>query len=82
MMPTPNYPMASFLPLFLFAIPTIIFSFILAKEKGKNILLWTLLAFIPVFNFLFLLYLVGATNKILEEKVDSLIKILNEKDIK
>ena len=74
---TPN-PMLSFLPLLLLTIPIAIISYHLAKEKGKNIVLWTLLSIMPFFNGMFLAYLIGAKNLIMEKKVDRLLEILDK----
>jgi hypothetical protein len=52
----------------------------LAKEKGKNVTLWTVLGIIPVVNTFALAYLVGAVNALLEKKVDRLLSLLEKKD--
>lgn len=46
----------------------------LAKEKGRNVVLWTVLGFIPVVNIFCMLFFVGAANLRLEEKIDRLFK--------
>ena len=48
----------------------------LAKEKGKNITLWTILGLVPAVNFYSLLYLLGAPSKVLEEKMDRILNLL------
>ena len=48
----------------------------LAKEKGKNITLWTILGLVPDVNFYSLLYLLGAPSKVLEEKMDRILNLL------
>ncbi len=46
----------------------------LAKEKGRNVLLWTILGFLPVVNIFCMWFFVGAANLRLEEKIDQLLK--------
>jgi len=48
----------------------------LAKEKGNNITLWTILGLVPAVNFYSLLYLLGAPSKVLEEKMDRILNLL------
>jgi hypothetical protein len=52
----PN-PLMSFLPLLILMIPLIFIIRKLAMEKGKNVILWTVLACIPVVNFVILWYI-------------------------
>jgi hypothetical protein len=62
-----------FLPLI---ITSILFMFIchsLAKEKGKDVTLWTILGLIPGINIYCLLYLLGASSTILEGKIDKIL---------
>ncbi len=46
----------------------------LAKEKGRNVVLWTVLGFIPVVNIFCMWFFVGAANLRLENKIDQLLK--------
>lgn len=50
----------------------------LAKEKGRNVILWTILGSLPVLSFLFIWYFVGAANLRLERKVDQLVQSLEK----
>jgi hypothetical protein len=50
----------------------------LAKEKSKDVALWTVLGVIPGVNYFVLLYLVGAPNTGLEEKIDKLLSLLQK----
>ena len=50
----------------------------LAREKGMSVSLWTLLGIVPVFNLFFLVYLVGATNRHVAEKLDKIEAKLEE----
>ena len=51
-------------------------------EKGKNVILWTVLACIPVVNFVILWYIVGTPSKIMEDKMDKILDALNKSDSK
>ncbi len=62
-----------FLPLIIISIPIMFICRSLAKEKGKNVTLWTILGLIPVINFYSLLYLFGASSTILEGKIDKIL---------
>ena len=58
------------LALFIFSI----IAHMLAKEKGRNVVLWTILGFIPVVNIFCMWFFVGAANLRLEKKIDQLLK--------
>ena len=47
----------------------------LAKDKGRNITKWTILACIPVVNYFCLIYFVGAANLRHERKIDAILKV-------
>lgn len=47
----------------------------LAREKGRNVTKWTILGFIPIVNFMCVLFFVGAANLRLERKLDELIEL-------
>lgn len=47
---------------------------LLAKEKGRNVVLWTVLGAIPMVNFFCMWFFIGATNLRLERKIDELLK--------
>jgi len=65
-----------FLPLVLISILLMFICRSLAREKGKNITLWTILGLVPAVNFYSLLYLLGAPSKVLEEKMDRILNLL------
>jgi hypothetical protein len=67
-------PLISFLPLILISIIFGIVAHMLAKEKGRNVVKWTILGFIPIVNIYCLFFFVGAANLRLEEKIDQLLK--------
>lgn len=67
-----------FLPLALISILIMFICRSLAKEKGKNVTLWTIFGLIPGINIYSLLYLFGASNTILEKKVDKILNLLQK----
>ncbi|MBK3519886.1 hypothetical protein [Carboxylicivirga marina] len=73
-------PILSFLPLLLIMIPLIFVIRKLAIEKGRDAVLWTILACIPFVNFIVLWYIVGTPNKRLEDKMDKILEALNKSD--
>ena len=75
----PN-PLTTFLPLILMIIPIVIVVYKLAKEKGKNVPLWTILASIPIVNIVSMFYIVGTINNKLEEKLDRIIEALDRNE--
>ncbi|TAJ06902.1 hypothetical protein DMA11_22130 [Marinilabiliaceae bacterium JC017] len=75
----PN-PLMQLLPLVLIMVPMIFVINRLAKEKGKNVTLWTILACIPFVNMIILPYIVGTPSKIQEDKINKIIKLLNKRD--
>ena len=77
----PN-PLISFLPLLIIMIPLIFIIRKLAMEKGKNVILWTVIACIPIVNFVILWYIVGTPSKIIEDKMDKILESLNKSDSK
>ncbi|WP_152521673.1 hypothetical protein [Marinimicrobium sp. LS-A18] len=48
---------------------------LLAREKGRNVTLWTILAVVPVVNFWCIAFFVGAANLRLERKIDKLLEL-------
>ncbi len=62
--------------LFIMCIPAGL-AFFLAKDKGRNIVQWTVLGLIPFLNLVFLLYFVSVTNLRLEGKLDRIISQLD-----
>lgn len=73
-------PMAAFLPMILIFLIIAIPVYKLAKEKGKNVVLWTVLACIPLVNIVSIIYIVGATNSRLEAKIDRLLKEIDKEE--
>jgi hypothetical protein len=67
----------SFLPLLIMSIPLGITSRKLAEEKGRNVTLWTVLGFIPILNYICIVFFIGAANLRIERKLDHLIERLH-----
>lgn len=66
----------SLLPLLLISLLITLVSYLLAKEKGRNVYLWTLLGAVPLVNLACIWFFVGAANIRLERKLDDLIERL------
>ena len=67
----------TFLPLIFMSLLMAISAYLLAKEKGRNVALWTVLALIPIVNFACIWFFIGASNLKLERKLDALMSQLN-----
>ena len=63
----------SVLPLLLSTLVFGVVAYSLAKEKGRKVALWTILGCVPVANFFFICFFIGAANLRLERKVDELL---------
>jgi len=66
----------SFVPLIILTIPLFFICRSLAQEKGRNVNLWSILGIIPAVNYFAVIYLVGAKNNILENKLDKIIELI------
>ena len=64
--------LVSFLPLILMSLLMAVAAHLLAKEKGRNVTKWTILALIPIVNFACIWFFIGASNLKLERKIDDL----------
>ena len=64
----------SLLPLLFMAVIFGVVAHMLAKEKGRNVVLWTVLGIIPIVNIFCIWFFVGAANLRLEKKIDQLLK--------
>lgn len=67
----------SLLPLIVMILIVGLTAHFLAREKGRNVVLWTILGCIPFINFFFIWFFVGATNLRLEKKLDLIIQKQN-----
>ncbi|MCB1669316.1 MAG: hypothetical protein R3E73_12230 [Porticoccaceae bacterium] len=68
--PSPILTLAMFA---IYSIPIAITAYKLAKEKGRNVKLWTVLGCLPIVSFICLPFFVGAANLQLEKKIDEII---------
>lgn len=68
----------SFLPLILMSLLMAIAANLLAREKGRNITKWTILALIPIVNFACIWFFIGAANLHTERKLDEILKRLDK----
>ncbi len=59
-------------------IPIVIVCRRLAKEKGRNVTRYTVLGIIPVVNLFALWYMIGASNKYSEEKIDRILSYIEK----
>lgn len=69
--------LASFIPVILMSVGIAISAHFLAKDKGRNVALWTFLALIPVVNVGCIWFFMGASNLRMERKIDALLNQLN-----
>ena len=76
------FQMMAFVPLLIVTIPLIFIIRTLAIEKGKDVTLFTVLACIPIVNFITMWYIVGTPSKRLEDKMDRILDALNRTDLK
>ncbi|WP_198972833.1 hypothetical protein [Xylophilus sp. ASV27] len=65
--------LASLLPLLLTSAVMGVTAFLLARDKGRNVTLWTVLGLIPFVNFLCFSFFIGAANLRAERKLDELL---------
>ena len=66
-------PLMSLLPLIIITIPVFFICRQLAKEKNKNVGKWTIIGLVPFVNYFAMLYLIGASNHQLEDKIDRML---------
>jgi hypothetical protein len=60
-------------PMLLVSLGFAVVAYKLAREKGRNVALWTVLGAIPVLNFVCIPFFVGATNLELARKLDEIL---------
>lgn len=72
----------SLFPLILMSLLMAIPAHLLAKEKGRNVTKWTILALIPMVNFACIWFFIGASNLKLERKIDDLSALLQSQSNK
>lgn len=62
----------SLMPIVFLFIPLAVIAFKIAKRRGRNGWLWALIALIPYFNLLFLLYLASLPETSLVERIEAI----------
>jgi hypothetical protein len=73
MEPNPYSGLLTFLPITLMSVFIAVTANLLAREKGRRVVVWTILGSIPIINFICLSYFIGAANLRLEAKLDRLL---------
>lgn len=63
-----------FVTLILFSGTIATVAFLLAREKGRNVALWTVLGAVPFVNFVCLWFFIGAANLRLESQIVQLVQ--------
>jgi hypothetical protein len=77
MQQSPTEVLISFVPLLIISLTVGFVARALAKEKGRNTALWTILGFIPLVNMVCMPFFIGAPNLRIEKKLDEIIEKLN-----
>jgi hypothetical protein len=77
MQPQDYDPLIQLIPMLLMSLGIAPVAYKLAKEKGRNVGLWTVLGAIPILNFICMWFFIGAANLRLEQKLDELNKRLS-----
>ena len=75
---TPASPLLMFLPLLIASMVMATIANILARQKGRSVVAWTVLGAIPFVNFLLAWYFAGAVNLRLEEQLDRIMATLGK----
>ncbi|CAA6696727.1 Unannotated [Lentimonas sp. CC19] len=75
----PPNTIAQFVPLIILCLAIAGTAFALAKDKGRNVPLWTVLGLIPVLNFFLIWYFVGASNLKHEAKLNEILARMNRR---
>jgi hypothetical protein len=59
-------------PMLMLSLGIVPVAYKLAREKGRNVTLWTILGAIPILNIVCVWFFIGAANLRLERKLDEL----------
>ena len=68
----------SFLPLILMSLLMAIAANVLARQRGRDVTKWTILALIPIVNFACIWFFIGAANLHTERKLDEILERLDK----
>lgn len=63
-----------FVPLLLLSVLVGVLAYLLAKEKGRNIPLWTIIGLIPFINFIAVSFFIGAANLKQERMLEEILQ--------
>ena len=63
----------AFVPLLIYSMVLGVTAYLLAKDKGRNVALWTTLGLIPIVNIFCIGYFIGSSSKKIEDKLDTII---------
>ncbi|MGH8530035.1 MAG: hypothetical protein ACRETN_09395 [Nevskiales bacterium] len=66
-----------FVPLLIISLALGVQGFLLAKDKGRSVVKWTVLGLTPLVNIFCIWYFVGASNLRQERKLDELVEKIN-----
>ncbi len=64
----------AFLPTLILSLVMAIPAGLLARDKGRNVFLWVVLAVIPLVNFAAILYFIGTPDRRVNEKLGRLLQ--------
>ena len=67
-----------FVPLLVLSLGLGFQALFLAKDKGRNVVLWAIVGFMPFVNFFCIWYLIGASNLRHEQKLDEILSRLQK----
>ena len=79
MQETPIEALMQFVPLLIFSCIGGFVARALAKDKGRNVVKWTILGFIPAVNLFCIPFFIGASNLRLERKMDTILEAMGQK---
>ncbi len=65
--------LVSFVPLLIYSLAFGLTSFLLAKNKGQNVVVWTILGLIPLVNMFCIGYFIGSSSKVTDDKLDKIL---------
>lgn len=71
-------PIVSLVPLITMLLPFFVLNFIVAKRKGENPVVMSLISFVPVLDMIISFYLISITDKAVYDKIDELMSKLDK----
>jgi hypothetical protein len=67
-----DFHLIQLVPMLVLSLGIMLVAYKLAKEKDRNVVLWTILGAIPILNIVCVWFFIGAANRRLERKLDDL----------